>query len=156
VCEREREKHQALSGRYLVRPKRKRHSQIIRARCFEARAEGEPEFWQCLVPRALPFVESDGWILQHECAKLIARWVLRMIIHTKGNYVFFIISLHVHVKTHCIEAYNVHAHRGTLHELRWLALTLSKRVLNQISHRWFNSKSLFCFLVVLGLGILVY
>jgi hypothetical protein len=31
----------------------------------------------------------------------------------------------MHVKTHCIEAYNVHAHSGTLHELRWLALTLT-------------------------------
>jgi len=88
VREREREKHQALSGRYLVRPKCKRHSQIIRAHCFEARAEGEPEFWECLVPRALPCVEWDVWILQHECAKFIARLVLRMIIHTKGNYVF--------------------------------------------------------------------
>lgn len=31
----------------------------------------------------------------------------------------------MHEKIHCIEAYNAHAHRGTLHELRWLALTLA-------------------------------
>jgi len=54
-------KHQALTGKYLVRPKRKRDSQIITAHSFEARAGGEPEFWECFVPRALPCVEPDGW-----------------------------------------------------------------------------------------------